>query len=246
MPYPEREVPRAMVGALLTGLITSFLFLVTLLFCVTDIEEVVASPTGVPVLAIIRQATESTPAALALTCIIFVSIVFSELSGILVAGRTTWAFARDNGMPFSQYLSKIDDRTQMPLRATLLSSGLSICYGAIYIGSPVAFQSIVGSSIVMLFVTYGKCMLVRLVNDLEPWLTCSPAVPQAILAVRGRHLLPPHPFDLGRSGRVFNVLAPVLVCFCTIILCFPVFLPVTTASMSSYSPHRQMLQGSPR
>jgi choline transport protein len=78
------------------------------------------------------------------------------LSGILVAGRTTWAFARDNGMPFSKYFSVIDERTQMPLRATLLSMFLSICYGAIYIGSPVAFTSIVGPSIVMLFSTYGQ------------------------------------------------------------------------------------------
>ncbi|RMZ84509.1 hypothetical protein DV737_g1142, partial [Chaetothyriales sp. CBS 132003] len=75
--------------------------------------------------------------------------------GILVAGRTTWAFARDNGMPFSRYLSVLDGRAESPVRATLLSTFLAIAYGAIYIGSAVAFQSIVGSSIIMLFTTYG-------------------------------------------------------------------------------------------
>lgn len=156
MPRPEVDVPRAMVGALLTGLVTAFCFLITLLFCVTDFDEVVASPTGVPVLAIFYQATGSKAAATALTCLIFVSIFFSEIGGVLVAGRTTWAFARDNGMPFSRQLSKIDPHTKMPANATILSSLLSIAYGAIYIGSSTAFSSIVGSSIVMLFSTYGN------------------------------------------------------------------------------------------
>lgn len=73
-----------------------------------------------------------------------------------MAGRTTWAFARDNGMPFSEFFSAVDERVKLPVRATLVSTTLSIVYGAIYIGSDTAFQSIVGSSIVMLFSTYGK------------------------------------------------------------------------------------------
>lgn len=40
MPHPEIEVPRAMVGAIATGLVTAFLFLIALLFCITDINEV--------------------------------------------------------------------------------------------------------------------------------------------------------------------------------------------------------------
>ncbi|KAJ9626842.1 hypothetical protein H2204_009858 [Knufia peltigerae] len=155
MPHPEIEVPRAMVGAIATGLVTAFLFLIALLFCITDINEIVTSPTGVPILAIFYQATGSKAAAIALTCLIFVSIMFSELAGILVAGRTAWAFARDNGLPFSKYFSELNETVKSPVRATLLSSFLAIAYGAIYIGSVVAFQSIVGSSIIMLFTTYG-------------------------------------------------------------------------------------------
>ncbi|EXJ93406.1 hypothetical protein A1O1_01798 [Capronia coronata CBS 617.96] len=212
MERPQVEVPRAMVGAILTGFVTSFTFLVALLFCVTDMNEIVTSPTGVPVLVIFYQSTGSQAAAIALTCLIFVSIMFSEIGGILISGRTTWAFARDNGMPFSEYLSHLDERTQSPIRATPLSSFLSIAYGAIYIGSPVAFSSIVASSIMMLITTY--------------------CLPQAVLAIRGRHHLPPRPFDLGRAGWTLNALAPIMVVFAFVILSFPTTLPVTVETMN--------------
>ena len=84
---------------------------------------------------------------LVLTCI---------LRGTAVAGRTTWAFARDNGMPYSQYFGHIDETTHLPLRATLLSSGLAICLGAIYVGSTAGFNALVGSMVIMLFIPYGK------------------------------------------------------------------------------------------
>ncbi|CAG9950356.1 unnamed protein product [Clonostachys rosea f. rosea IK726] len=58
------------------------------------------------------------------------------------------------------------------------------------------------------------------------------AVPQAIVAIRGRHYLPSRPFDLGKSGIIFNALAPILVIFLTIFICFPYTLPVTAQSMN--------------
>lgn len=58
------------------------------------------------------------------------------------------------------------------------------------------------------------------------------AMPQAILAMRGRDRLPARPFNLGTMGRFLNACAPILVLFSTIINSFPSVLPVTTTSMS--------------
>ena len=151
-------------------------------------------------------------------------------SAILIGGRTTWAFARDNGLPFSEYFSKIDQSTGMPLRATLLSACLSMMYGAIYVGSSVAFQSIVGSTIIMLFLTYGMYPFSGVVQ--VNWHMITLAIPQTVLAVRGRQHLPPRPFDLGKLGWYLNALAPVLVIFLTAFICLPYALPVTAQSMS--------------
>lgn len=45
MPRPEVDVPRAMAGAIITGLVSAFAFLLALLFCVTSFDEVNASVT---------------------------------------------------------------------------------------------------------------------------------------------------------------------------------------------------------
>lgn len=148
-----------------------------------------------------------------------------------MAGRTTWAFARDNGMPFSKFFSVVDERVKLPVRATLLSSTLSIAYGAIYIGSATAFQSIVGSSIIMLFSTYGNSSSISSLK-FSPANTDDAAIPQAVVAVRGRSCMPARPYDLGKVGWMCNALAPILAVFSIILLCFPSELPVTPKSMS--------------
>jgi hypothetical protein len=38
----------------------------------------------------------------------------------VVAVRSVWAFARDGALPFSQFFSKIDERSVMPARANIL------------------------------------------------------------------------------------------------------------------------------
>ncbi|CAH0003391.1 unnamed protein product [Clonostachys byssicola] len=215
MPNPALKVPQAMAGALATGCFTSFGFLIALLFCVTDMDEVITTPTGVPILAIFYQSTNSKAVSVTLLSLIIFCLVFSVVSGILICGRTTWAFARDNGLPFSQYFSQVDEKTGMPLRATLLSSILCMIYGCIYVGSTVAFQSIVGSAIIMLFATY--------------------VIPQGILAIRGRHHLPARPFNLGRLGLFFNISAPILFVILTVFICFPYALPVTAQNMNYLS-----------
>lgn len=53
--------------------------------------------------------------------------------------RDIWAFSRDQGLPFSTLLSHIDKKRRIPVRATLLTSLISIGLSLIYIGSPVAF-----------------------------------------------------------------------------------------------------------
>lgn len=40
MPQPEKDVPKAMAGAMVAGLVTSFAFLTALLFCITDMKAV--------------------------------------------------------------------------------------------------------------------------------------------------------------------------------------------------------------
>ena len=62
------------------------------------------------------------------------------------------------------------------------------------------------------------------------------AIPQGIIAVRGRKsVLPDHPFDLGRIGYACNFLSPILVTVVGVLICFPPELPVTLHNFN-YTP----------
>lgn len=56
MPAPSRNAPRAMILAVIIGSISSFIFLFTLLFCISNIDDVISSPAGA-LIASIYQAT---------------------------------------------------------------------------------------------------------------------------------------------------------------------------------------------
>lgn len=58
LPKPAKNAPRIMVLAVVLGAVTSWIFMVVLLFCIRDFEAVVAAPTG-PLLQIYYQATNN-------------------------------------------------------------------------------------------------------------------------------------------------------------------------------------------
>ncbi|KAI4115980.1 MAG: hypothetical protein LQ345_003519 [Seirophora villosa] len=103
-----------------------------------------------------------------------------------------------------------------PVRATALSVCFCCLYGLLYLASTTAFNSIVTGAILYLNITY--------------------AVPQGILATRGRKAsLPARDFDLGPVGLACNLLSPLLVAFIGTFICFPPQLPVAADNMN-YTP----------
>ncbi|BCS23651.1 putative GABA permease [Aspergillus puulaauensis] len=215
LPNPKRDVPRAMGLTMLIGATTVFPWTIAFLFAATDTNAVASSP--IPIYTIYLQATQSDSAATVLT--VWVLFVYSGalVSCIVTTGRLAYAFARDEGLPYSSFFARVHTKQQAPVNATVGCSVAIILYGLIYIGSTTAFNSFISMSILSLNVTY--------------------AVPQAIVLFRGRErILPKRPFTLGRYlGRLCNAFSAVWVPFITIIFCFPTSLPTTVSSMNYVS-----------
>ncbi|KXH67038.1 hypothetical protein CSAL01_06580 [Colletotrichum salicis] len=131
----------------------------------------------------------------------------------VTGGRLAWAFARDHGVPFSRYFSKIDEKRELPLRATIASYVFACLYGLLYLASTTAFNSIVTSAVLFLNITY--------------------VVPQGILLFQGRNKsLPPHYLNLGWFGYVCNVFSVLWIVILGVFICMPPTLPVTAGSMN--------------
>ncbi len=107
IPNASTVVPRIMIASTVLNGVLGFAALIAILFCAGNIENAETSPTGYPFIEIFYQATNSTGGATAMVCVIVALGFFATISLIATASRMTWAFARDNGLPGSRWLSRV-------------------------------------------------------------------------------------------------------------------------------------------
>ena len=75
---------------------------------------------------------------------IIASLLFATIGLLATASRMTWAFARENGLPFSKYLGRVEPRTSLPLWSIGLSTFISCLLALINIASTTAFNALTG------------------------------------------------------------------------------------------------------
>ena len=214
MKDPERKLPQAMNLTMAIGVLTAFPLLLVMMLSIADVDAILNST--LPYAESFRQITDSRTITTVFMCWVTI-VLFSALIGQWVTcGRLAWAFARDGGLPYSSFFSHISQQHKFPVRTTILALVFCSIYGLLYLISTTAFNSIITSAVLYLNITY--------------------AVPQGLVAVRGRkNVLPDHPFDLGRMGYVCNFLSPILVTIVGVLVCFPPELPVTNQNIN-YTP----------
>lgn len=100
-------VPRSMVWSFLLNLPFAFGLLLTYLFCMVDIDDALSSPTGYPFIYLFQTATGSTVASTILSVVVLVLLIMITISCVASTSRQTFAFARDDGLPFSNWLKTV-------------------------------------------------------------------------------------------------------------------------------------------
>ncbi|KAF4947685.1 hypothetical protein FSARC_13901, partial [Fusarium sarcochroum] len=211
MPNPQKDCPRTMVLSIILGTVTGFAFLVSVLFSVQDLDEVVGSS---PLIVVFKQATGSRAATIALTAIVLTIIFCSAVEVVTSSSRMTAAFARQGGIPFSNFFAEVHKGLDLPLRSMLLTNSIVIILGLLYLGASTAFNAIISACVVGLGLSY--------------------LIPIAVLLVRGRHILPRSEFSLGRWGYAINISAALYLVFIEILFLFP-STPHPTASTMNYA-----------
>lgn len=81
--------------------------IVTLAFCIGDIDHVLESQTGFAFIQVFLNLTGSVRAATGMTVVIMVMQFCAAISNVATTSRQVYAFARDKGLPFSNFLSKV-------------------------------------------------------------------------------------------------------------------------------------------
>lgn len=85
----------------------------------------------------------------------------------------TWSFARDKGTPFHRFISKVTERTRIPVVAIIVVTVLAALLALIYIGSPTAFNDVISLTITGFYGSYFvPCALLlyhRLKGNISPY-----------------------------------------------------------------------------
>ncbi|GIJ87763.1 hypothetical protein Asppvi_006676 [Aspergillus pseudoviridinutans] len=215
VPDPGRTIPKVMWLTPVIGIATAVPFVVATLFATVDLGEIIRSE--LPILTLYHQATGSKDVAAIFTVWLIFNYFGGVLAGLATSGRMAWAFARDNGLPFSRTLAAVHARFQTPVASTVACAVLMALYGLIYIASSTAYSSIISMSILSISVTY--------------------VLPQGILLFRGREkVLVDRYFDLGRYGAFVNAFSCLWVGLYTVIFCFPTIMQSTPSNMNYLAP----------
>ena len=87
--------------------VLGLVMLITMCFCIGDLESVLVTPTAYPFIQIFYNATNSLVATNVMTSIVIVLTIGCGINNVAGASRQMFAFARDGGLPFSEYLARV-------------------------------------------------------------------------------------------------------------------------------------------
>ncbi|KAF2803345.1 GABA permease [Mytilinidion resinicola] len=211
----RKQAPRAIVMSVYMGAVTGFIFLISLSFCMGDIESTAGTTTGVPVIAIFFNSTGSVGGSCALASLIAVIVLFCANSLMAEGSRAVYAFARDRGLPFSSILSKVEKKRQVPVFAILFTCLIQIAFNSIYFGTITGFNTVISIATMGFYLSYAMPLLARILSYLNK-----------------SHTTLEGPYSLGRLSLPLNVVGFLFLMFCVITFNFPSVKPVNEENMN--------------
>ncbi|KAJ4988312.1 hypothetical protein SVAN01_06247 [Stagonosporopsis vannaccii] len=229
-------VPRSiMTGIAINGSL-GFVMVITVLLRLGDIDAVLQENPAFPFMAIFHQAVQSRAGAAVMASIVMVLTISANVGFSASTSRICWAFARDKGLPGWRQLSKISDRTSIPVNAVAFTSIIASILALINVGSTTAFNGVISVSIAGLFASYllTSCLLLyrRCTGAILPssaaYEHSTPSVTDdgMVRAVWGPWKIP------GALGVANNAFACAYLSFVFFFSFWPSFKEVTPATMN--------------
>ncbi|KAF2724292.1 amino acid transporter [Polychaeton citri CBS 116435] len=210
-------VPRMMIGTVVINGALGFVAIITYMFVIQDVETQILGSTAVyPWIEVFAVATGSTGGAIGMTIPIIIISFGMTINATAAASRQAWSFARDKGLPFPDWFTKVTSIDKVPLPLNAMAASMFICFilALLNLGGSEVFNSIIGLMNGAVGFTYAisiGCVLWRRLFG-EP--------------------LPPARWSFGWFGVPCNVIAFLYQLFTTIISFFPIFAQVTAKSMN--------------
>ncbi|KAI4594694.1 hypothetical protein KJ359_007497 [Pestalotiopsis sp. 9143b] len=216
IPHAARNVPLAMVGSVVVNGVIGVAYCVVLLFSISSLEDILATPTGFPFMQIYLDATKSRAGATVMSLLLIIIAATANVACVTSASRTAWAFARDKALPFDKIFCRVSRKHQVPSNAVILVTAIQALLGFIYLGNTAAFNAILSMAIIGLYLSY--------------------TLPIVYMLLYGRRRGSTHhsgPFRLAKPlGITLNVIGIMWMTLVVIFSTFPGTMPVTPENMN--------------
>jgi choline transport protein len=101
-------LPRAMVATAIVNYSLGFVMTVTIMSTLgSDVSAILGTTYGQPWIQVLLNATESKVGTSVMTAVLCVLLLFCSVNQITTSSRQLFAFARDQGLPFSEFLAHV-------------------------------------------------------------------------------------------------------------------------------------------
>lgn len=214
MENPTRQVPLVIIGSFLLSFFTGLPMLLVYEFCNVDPTSLLTPVGGQPLMQLMADAFHSNAMATFGMVMIILCLCVAGLSALVSWSRLYWSASCEGLMPFSGTMSKLSSRDSLPLNALFFNTILTLLVGLISLGSYTAMNAFLGAA--------NLCLISTIVAAL------------GLTLFRGRKT-----FDETRwlnlggwMGDAIFSIASLWSIFIAVMLCFPLYLPVTPAYMN--------------
>jgi choline transport protein len=126
---------------------------ISFMFALGDISADLSHPSGQPWVAVILRITGSRAATIIFILIMIFMYFFCAVNQVTTSSRQVFAFARDKGLPYHEFLSRVN-RKGVPVNAVYVTLAYTCILALIIIGSTTAFSIILSVSATGLFTSY--------------------------------------------------------------------------------------------
>ncbi|SCV99682.1 LAFE_0B00188g1_1 [Lachancea fermentati] len=198
----KKAVPIGILASIGACWILGWLILVVLMACVDpDLENIVESPYGFALAQIIFDSLGKKWAIAFMALIAFCQFLMGA-SILTAVSRQIWAFARDDGLPFSNYIKIVDKRFSVPF--------VAVCFGG-FCGLILGLLCLIDNA------AAGALFSLGVAGNYIAWST-----PTLLRLTSGRDVFKPGPFYMGKFwSPIINWISVLFQYFIIILVMFP-------------------------
>lgn len=213
MPRPATDIPKALIWTIVVGFSSGLLVVISVLINAGQINEA----DDLTALGLFYRITQSKAAAVGLWVPVLVTTAGAVWSIQTWQSRLAWTISREAGFPLHRHLSKISSAPlHTPTWSLLFSATGTAIFGCLYLGSELAFNSLISTGLLLQYISYS--------------------IPVILVLSKGRSNFKHGPFWFPRLGLIANITMLAWSMVALIFYCFPNYLPVVASQMNYAAP----------